>query len=528
MIRAADNGTAHVTGHLLAGHRLTRALVVAGAAAFALADAILLTNAVRVLQASAAAIAYPFELDFAEGLVLAPTHALFGGQAIYPPPGAWPVQISNYTPVFYALAGTLGTMVGNHLAAGRAVSLAAAVVAAAVLAALVWRALTAAAARPVRALAAACAGLGFMQISYTASWAALMRVDLLAVCLAFVGVLVFGAGAARGRRVYWCVLPFVLAAYTKQTTIAAAAACVLTAARANPRRGLALGGALAAALALTAAALQLGTGGGFAFHVVTGNVHAFHWNQAAAFLQDLAIRYPVLIALAAAVVPALLASLPSGREAERSPERTRGWTRAALGAYLPLAALTSLSVGKLGAEVNYLIELMGVVGAAAALAIGDALAVADRPSRALAALALPALLLWQVAYVAPPRAIETIEVPAAAEQAQVAQIVDLVRRANGPVLSEDLTLLTLADKPIRFQPFDITQLIYRHEREQADVVGALQRGEFRLVVLHFDVRNPSPVALDRFPPAVIETIRTHYQLLSRSAGYWLYAPQVQS
>lgn len=515
--------------------RTARLLAAAGLAALLVVDAILLVNAVRVVSAGRAAIADPFELDFAEGLVLAPTRALSAGRSIYPPAGDSPALISNYTPVYYAAAAALGTAVGDHLAAGRALSLASTVLAALVLTLLAWRAIEPASGRRGRGLAAVGAGLGFLQISYTATFAALMRVDLLAVLLAFSGVLVFGATAARGRRVYWCLAPFLLAAYTKQTTVAAAAACILTASRRSLRRGIALAGALAGAAALAGGALQLGTHGGFAFHVITANLHPYNWDQTASFLQDVAIRYPVLVALALATVPQLLASLPrEGAADESAPAAARAWTRAALGAYLPLAALTSLTVGKLGAEVNYLIEPLGVICVCAAVAVGDALRWSDSADaadamhaggRTLASIAVPALLLWQVVGLAPPKTVELIETPPADEQARLAALVDLVRWVDGPVLSEDLTLLSLAGKPILFQPCDIAQLIYRHVRDEAPWVEALERGDFRLVVLRFDVRHPPPPAFARFTPAMIEAIRTHYvPSPSAASGYWVYVP----
>jgi hypothetical protein len=510
-------------GELTAGPIVRTALAV-GMIAFLLVDGILLANAVRVIDVSRAAIASPFELDFGEGPVLAATRALIAGQSIYPPAQDGAALISNYTPLYYAVAGALGVAVGDQLAAGRALSLLSALLSAAVLAALAWRALGPSTATPLRALAAAGAGLGFLQVSYTASWAALMRVDLLAVFLAFAGLFVFSVTAARGRAVYWCLVPFALAACTKQTALAAALSCIVTMMRLNRRRGVALGAMFAAALVLIATALQVATRGGFSFHVIGGNLHAFRWQQAASFLQDVAIRYPVLVALAVATAPALFGSLPHGRAGGPRRAASAGdCTRAALGTYLALAALSSLSVGKLGGEVNHLIELLAIVCVCAAVAVGEALATARRPATAAAAVAMLALMGWQVVWLAPPQSIEMPEVPPASEQAQRAALLDVVRRVDGPVLSEDLTLLTLADKPIVFQPFDGAQLIARGARDAAPLVGGLERGEFRLVVLRFDVRTPPTQAFDRFPRAAIEAIRTGYRSLGSHAGYWLYS-----
>jgi hypothetical protein len=361
-----------------------------------------------------------------------------------------------------------------------------------------------------------------------------MRVDLLAVLLAFVGILVFSRTAARGRHVYWALLPLLLALYTKQTAIAAAAACMLTLARVDRRRAAAFGAAYGAAALLAGAALQLATGGGFAFHVISGNVHPFSWERAAAFLQDIAIRYPVLLALAAAVTPRLLAAVPrrAGGVGSETGSRQR-WTRAALGAYLPLAALVALTVGKLGSEVNYLIELMGVVCACAAVAVAEAVQIPSAApgarlrslDGAIAAAAVPLLLLWQLVRLAPASAIEVVEVGSPEQQTQLARLVDLVRATDGPVLSEDLTLLVQADKPVAFQPFDITQLMHRQLRDPRPLLDALAGGQFALVVLRFDVRSPPPLALARFSPAMIDAIAARYRPLAQFPEHWVYAPR---
>jgi hypothetical protein len=233
-----------------------------------------------------------------------------------------------------------------------------------------------------------------------------------------------------------------------------------------------------------------------------------------------------------AIAPTLVASLPGRIEGAAVRDSAFDWTRAALGIYLPFAGLISLTVGKLGADVNYLIELMGVICVCAAVAIGEALAAGirrqQRDAGVITGLAVSALVLWQVIGLAPPSTLERVEVPPPAQQMRLAALLDVVRRADGPVLSEDLTLLSRAGQPIRFDPFNATQLIYAHALDQAPLVGALERGEFSLVVLRFDVRTPPRLAFDRFPPAAIEMIRTRYHLVRNIPGYWLYAPREET
>src|SRR5262245_53133615 len=250
-----------------------------GCGRFLLVDAIVVANAARVVDAGAAAIAYPFELDFGEGLVLTATRALAAGRPLYQAAEQLPATISNYPPVYYAAVAVAGAAFGDHVAVGRALSLLSALLIAVALGVLAWRALDPASGSFRRAVTAVCAGAMFLQISYTATWAALLRVDLLAILLAVAGVITFGATAGRGRQVYWCLVPFLLAAYTKQTTVAAAAACMLTLARRDVRRGALLAGAFGAAILLIGAAMQIATHGGFAFNVITANMNPYSWDQ---------------------------------------------------------------------------------------------------------------------------------------------------------------------------------------------------------------------------------------------------------
>jgi hypothetical protein len=206
-----------------AARRIAPRLPAIGLALLLLVNVLLTTNAIHVLRAGLAAISYPFELDFAEGLLLTATRAMADGRRSIrrrrrsPAPSAttrrcttrWSRCWASAVRITWRWAGPSRWRVrcwrrscwprspGKRSSRRRGDSLV--------------------------LLAAACAGMAFLQISYTASFAALMRVDLLAVLFAFTGVLVFGATAARGRRVYWCLIPLVLALYTKQSTIAAAA-----------------------------------------------------------------------------------------------------------------------------------------------------------------------------------------------------------------------------------------------------------------------------------------------------------------
>lgn len=499
--------------------RSARAIGTVAALLLGAVVALLLRDVLHFIASGIAAIGYPFELDYGEGPILNQIVQLAAGHSIYQPlrPGAY--AFGNYPPVFYGLVAAIDLLVGNPLAMGRALSVAAALLTAVVIGLLVWRAARPEVGPVPRALSAVVGGLAFLRLSYVAAWAPLLRVDMVACLLAFAGVWMFTRAAAHGASLGWCVVPFLLAFFTKQSAVAAVGACLVVGLVRAPRRTLRFGALLVAAGTAVFATLMAVTHGEFYFHVVTVNHNFYSWKQTAAFLSDALVRYPIALAIALVFAISLVA------ETRRRRSTTGGWERPVFGVYLLTSFLVSLTVGKLGAEVNYLIELMGVVCAAVAVAVADGFAPSPQASgggAAASSIVLPALLLWQVAGLSHRPAIEWVEIPDTQERQEMSQLLEMVRRTPGPVLSEDMTLLVLAGKPVEFQPFDMTQLAYMGLWDQRDFVHRIADEAFGLIILRFDVAAPSTLAYTRFSPEMLAAIRTHYGSLGMRARYFVY------
>jgi hypothetical protein len=206
-------------------------------------------------------------------------------RSIYQPIRPDAYVFGNYPPVFYGLVAAIDLAIGKPLATGRALSLAAALLTAAVIGVLVWRAARPEVGTVPRALAAAAGGLGFLRISYVTAWAPLLRVDMVACLLAFTGVLMFARAAARSAPLCWSAVPFLLATYTKQSAVAAVAACAAVGFIRAPRRTLRFSAFLVAAGTAVFVSLMVLTRGQFYFHVVTVNNNLHSWKQTAAFLK---------------------------------------------------------------------------------------------------------------------------------------------------------------------------------------------------------------------------------------------------
>src|SRR6185503_15834105 len=138
------------------------------------------------------------------------------------------------------------------------------------------------------------------------------------------------------------------------------------------RRALTLVGLVSALSAALFAALEWLTRGGFSFNVVIANLNEYHPGSVARYLGDTWTLMPIVLTAAGVfLLVGGVFSVPSWR---------------LVAPYLIGAALSGLTIGKVGSNVNYLLEL----GAAVALAIGALMAWVG-PRRVVAAAA--ALLL---------------------------------------------------------------------------------------------------------------------------------------
>jgi hypothetical protein len=156
------------------------------------------------------------------------------------------------------------------------------------------------------------------------------------------------------RGVILAALLFVAAAYTRQTYALAAppATFAWLLARGKWRRTLTLA-TLTGELGLLLQGILSGlTGGGFFFHIVSANANQFLWEQVSYHLSTLHGLMPLLLAEGLAFVILGIRFRPAS-----------WWV---VGAYLAGSVATALLIGKIGPDLNYLLEL----SAALALAFG--------------------------------------------------------------------------------------------------------------------------------------------------------------
>lgn len=408
------------------------------------------------------AVSFAFPLDYGEGPLLDQAVRLAQGDNVYRPLDAGPPwTVSNYPPVYPSLLALGVAASGVSYAWGRLLSVLSALAVAGLLAWVVRR-------QTADRLGAAVSGVVFLCVPYVAFWSTLQRVDLVGLALSWAGVAWL---LSRPKRPVWPAAVLLVAAVMTRQTLALAAPGALFVwllSRGERHRAWRLAWIAGGLTAMSAAGLQLATGGFFE-HVVVAN-----WNPwLASIFRDHAGE-ALLLLLAPLAASAVFARLP--------PDQDTGVCkdfRVFVVMYLVLAAASAATVGKLGSNVNYLLEL----SAAVALGCG-ALTARLRPAPRLRGLVLLALAIQMLAWIPPTRHASFAEMHFASAR-DTAAVLQRIEDTDGVVVSDEwLGLLPLARRDVVLQPFERTQLAEQGAWDQDPTVEWLRRGEAELVLLY--------------------------------------------
>jgi hypothetical protein len=445
-------------------------------------------------------IVFPYPLDYGEGPLLAQTEALGRGVNIYRADlTSPPYTISNYPPLYPLVLSPLARVAGPAFWYGRLLSWLA-VAAAAILIGAIVHALTR------DRIAALVGGLFLLAFPPASYWASLYRVDALALALSLGGLCVCVHRGAGRWTVPVAALLLTAAIFTRQSYGLAAplGAALWLVGIGRPRRAVALIGAVAALGAALFFGLEWWTGGGFSLNTVTANLNEYQPGSLVRYLQEMWSLAP--IALTAAGLFLLLGA----------GWRVPAWRLAA--PYLLGAALSALTIGKVGSNVNYLLEL----GAAAAIAIGALLAwLAPRRWMAATLASLLALDVALMVLASPYRAVTRGQL---GRRDDARRLERLVREVRGSVLAdEDMGLLPLTGRAIHFQPFEMTQLARAGRWDQRPLLDDIERQAFAAILI-FTIPE-APLHRQRWTDEMLAAIEHRYAVSERVGGTLVFRPR---
>jgi hypothetical protein len=254
------------------------------------------------------------------------------------------------------------------------------------------------------------------------------------------------------------------------------------------------------------ALLNIFTGGGFFLNTVTANLNDFRWERVSLNALGALLACPLLL------LGSLAFLLLTPRKGNRS-----WWL---VGPYLAASIPSAVLVGKIGSDVNYLLEL------SAALGLATGAFIAWQRKRPRLRIALIALLAVQVLALA-----QSSRVPSGLQnyvieqRGEVAQLSRMVASADGPVLTDDyMGLLPQRGRRIYFQPFEMTQLARDGDWNQRPILRDIDKERFSLIMI-WSPPFAREIKRDRWTPRMLEEIREHYERTDRLADMAVYRPR---
>lgn len=477
-------------------------------------------------QSAKIALSYPYSLDYGEGPLLDQTLRMAKFENIYRSSlDKPPYTISNYPPLFPLVQVPFAWLFGPAFWYGRAISILG-VLLTALFICLTLHTLT------HDWIASVIAGVLLVAFPYVQHWSMFNRIDELALVLSWAALFVIVRYVGRtpaelpatftsrraallthskavfAERSFWlATVLFVAAIYTRQTYALAAPFAAffwlifgaLGSWKSRFLRAILLGVAVGGITLVLFLLLNLATAGGFYLNIVVSNVNTFYWKTVWNYLDKFVDKLWPLLALIAGFfvletiegIVKLILWFINRRKKKRQPasiHKDSLWRRTAWALVLPYllaSAAGSITIGKDGSNVNYLLEL----SAAVSLAAGAALAWAWQWKRWYVRIFIQCAVIGVLAYQSGiminwtrkdyNRHLED----RMTHLADITALAELVKQSPGIVLVDEyMGLVPLAGKQLYLQPFEFKQLVDAKVWDQEPLLIDIMNKKFDLIL----------------------------------------------
>jgi len=497
-VRAANSGLVRIVSIALVA---VVALLLAGLAA----------KAIYATGTQAAMFSHPFQFDESEGMIVAETQLLDRGVDIFGPVTPDLFIAAPYPPVYYLLTWPFQHLLGGEpsFKIGRAISLLSTLGVGLAIFGLVF-------AWTRSKLGGALGAAAFWSLGVVTFWGSLVKPDMLALAFGLFGMW-WLVPRIPNSSVWWALPLFLLAFYTKQTSIAAAVAGIGWLIVAKPRLGLSFGLAYIVGIVVPSLLLNWATDGGYFYHMLT--IHSLPWfpDRFAGFLNSLLVDYGAFL------VPGLLAVLALGaiwlvRRVRNLPpllERDGGLL---LFIYMLASLAVATGTGTLGGESNHLLDVVAALcmglGAGFGVLLGSNIA---WQWKALGLVPALVALAWIPSLFSVPLWLQVQFNQLKPEPtAGMMNIFQYVTNNGGPAYSDNVGLMASTHKRLwTTDPFTQTHATHYGRWDQSKLLAAIQNKEFAQIILRIDVAQPDAGAGD-VSPEILQAVRDNYKLDQRN------------
>jgi hypothetical protein len=485
--------------------------------------AVMAVHFIEYFRYALAAVNYRFEIFDAEGIVWQQA-MLIPGPRMYGDINNYPFIVFHYPPLYHLLSRAVSLLGCTPLFAGRAISLASTLVSAAAISLLTWKIAGRETGRLAGLTGAAVSGLAFFCFFPIVLTSTVMRVDMLAIAFSFIGLLCFTTSGIHSWRPFAGMALFVLAVFTKQTSIAAPLAAMTVTALIAPGQCLKILGFGLVLGAIPLSILMWMTHGGFLRHLVLYNLNRYYlfllWDQ----IGRMAPFHIIFISLAFGAIvlwwrrflPSVrVGSLAAWRDALTRDDSVRAMVMLTL--YLGVATVMLAALGKNGAGVSYFDEWVGILS----ILVGVLVATIAAPSAATGILGgvrmapafkllLPVSLIVQVLSLPTKGKMDFFD---EAQTRESDQLVDMIARADKPVLSTDMVMLMIAGKQVPWEPAIFAELSSLGRWDESHITRMIAAHDFAFIV----TRSPNNLT-----PAVSDAVGAAYPRVKEIAQHTLH------
>lgn len=466
------------------------------------------------------AIRWPFGLDYGEGLTWQQAAVLFTPQS-YGQINVFPSIVSNYPPLYHLIIrGSAAISGADILLVGRTVSVCATLLIAVVVGLIVTAAVPRGTSKSGKLITGIVNALTVFCFYPLESWAALMRVDMLAFLFSVTGFWLGLFSLRRPALIYAASIAFVAAVYTKQTSLPAPVALFALLLWFRPT--VAAKGIAACIIAglIILGVLQWATSGGFFRHAFLYNINRFEWHR----LQPLIESSPYFLLM-------VLISVRRFSDVRRKFALKQldfadiSWI--GIDFYAVTSSVMLVTIAKSGATINYLIEWTLVISMLTGCALVDCWTlIRERESPAkyprgllLSAIGVPIALTAQAWAV---KTLNYDSVWSAGRTGQLVTLSDMVRRSSKPIISDDMVMLRRSGQNVVWEPAMYTELTLKGLWDQNSFIKRIRGREFGMFITE-GVRG-EPKFDDRYSGAVASTMDVAYPTKRQLAGYTLHLP----
>ena len=442
-------------------------------------------------------IAYPYSIDFGEGILLAQSSMLVHGKNIYPPITDYPYIVSNYHPLFPFLAGLPFVFTNPGLWSGRLIALVSAI------GSMIIIGKIAAKISGKNEFGLICALLPLC-LNYPYNWAYVYRVDYLGIFLSLLGLYLYMFPRKKGG-IYWSILPFTLAFLAKITCVIALIACIIDLVRKKDRVSWKFFAIAILALGIPYLILNLATGFGMFRDTIIYTANVFHISRMIdGFREILEYTLPLWLVI--------IISLTMGN----------GKFKFLISTYIILLFLSLVTYGAEGSDSNYFVELIFALSLGSMMWFPSKDQIQTKNNQALNYQWL--MVAFVLVFAIQGRIFDSDQfgqVHNLRKLAQSQESVDkFIANTQGDIISEDVTFLAKNGKPMVFQPYIMSLLARKGKWDQSRFVNDLRNARFTIVVLRFDVNNPNntdkpgqygDAGFDRFTDEMEKAIKDGYR-----------------